>query len=468
MPFNTSHLGYDSSRGQNYHDGRTDAPSGRFSAVSAGGRHSCGLRADETVACWGSNEYGQSDAPAGLFSAVSAGYLHSCGLRADQTAECWGNNSLGESDAPMLRFLNDTDTSRAASVLIPRPAECHQQVASAGKPGPPTGVQIVRINLIGRGGSLLQPATVGWAGPCSGGSVDHYVVRWRRGYQDFSGESQRIVQSADTAEAYSFEIPDISVFAVRVTAVNSDGRSHSAEVMVPTPANGVRALLDEVVTTFEDRYPWLSEVGARMNRPDFDASDAYCGSGRSGCAQSDSIAIGHLRHHRVRDEQEARRQGWLLDLIPAGAVAVHEMAHVYHELTDLAVNPPAIAAGWVYLNDFLKDRNIVQTGDCITVELYADIPGILMNEDGLSVSSGAGYWQGCDREQGVGWLSQEGLDVMRSIYVDQEVPQWFYDTYQRADGRWDVEAIKETLGYYIDPDRSNSTYWQLRQLIPEL
>ena len=39
--------------------------------------------------------------------------------------------------------------------------------------------------------------------------------------------------------------------------------------------------------------------------------------------------------------------------------------------------------------------------------------------------------------------------MMRSVYVDQEVPQWFYDTYQRADGSWDVEAIIETLGYYV-------------------
>ena len=148
------------------------------------------------------------------------------------------------------------------------------------------------------------------------------------------------------------------------------------------------------------------------------------------------------------------------------------MAHIYHRLTDLAVNPPAIAAGYVYLSDYLKDRQIVQEGDCRVVELYADIPNILMFQDGLSFQPHHGYWQSCRREQddSVG-LSQEALDVMRSVYIDQEVPQWFYDTYQRADGSWDVEAIKATLGFYVDANRPgppNALYWQLRQLIPDL
>ena len=31
-----------------------------FKAVSAGGSHSCGLRTDNTITCWGSNQYGQT------------------------------------------------------------------------------------------------------------------------------------------------------------------------------------------------------------------------------------------------------------------------------------------------------------------------------------------------------------------------------------------------------------------------
>ena len=84
--------------------GEGDAPAGRFGAVSAGGGHSCGLRTDGTIECWGSNSYGEGDAPAGRFGAVSAGAWHSCGLRTDGTIECWGSNSYGEGDAPAGRF----------------------------------------------------------------------------------------------------------------------------------------------------------------------------------------------------------------------------------------------------------------------------------------------------------------------------------------------------------------------------
>ncbi|MYI57770.1 MAG: hypothetical protein F4098_03760, partial [Acidimicrobiaceae bacterium] len=45
-------------------EGRADAPVGAFKAVSAGGTHSCGLRTDNTITCWGGNRYGQSNAPA--------------------------------------------------------------------------------------------------------------------------------------------------------------------------------------------------------------------------------------------------------------------------------------------------------------------------------------------------------------------------------------------------------------------
>ena len=84
--------------------GQTDAPAGRFSAVSAGPLHSCGLRETGAVECWGDNRYGQTDAPAGRFSAVSAGVWHTCGLRETGAVECWGDNDAGRTDAPAGRF----------------------------------------------------------------------------------------------------------------------------------------------------------------------------------------------------------------------------------------------------------------------------------------------------------------------------------------------------------------------------
>ena len=84
--------------------GQSDAPAGGFSAVTAGSNHSCGLRTDNTITCWGLNDYGQTDAPDGQFTAVTAGLHHSCGLRTDNTIACWGYNRDRAATAPAGQF----------------------------------------------------------------------------------------------------------------------------------------------------------------------------------------------------------------------------------------------------------------------------------------------------------------------------------------------------------------------------
>ena len=77
---------------------------GQFNAVTAGVTHTCGLRTDRTITCWGSNTSGQADAPGGQFNTVTAGWDHTCGLRTDSTITCWGRNSSGQADAPGGQF----------------------------------------------------------------------------------------------------------------------------------------------------------------------------------------------------------------------------------------------------------------------------------------------------------------------------------------------------------------------------
>ena len=78
---------------QFYGQALTGAPGGQFVAISSGYRHSCGLRNDSTVECWGDDQFGPYLAPDGQFAAVSAGSAFSCGLRTTGAIECWGHQN---------------------------------------------------------------------------------------------------------------------------------------------------------------------------------------------------------------------------------------------------------------------------------------------------------------------------------------------------------------------------------------
>ena len=74
---------------------------GRVVALAAGGYHTCAVRTNGSVTCWGSNWAGESTAPTrGYFTAVAAGLYHSCALRSDGEAVCWGDNNYGQISVP--------------------------------------------------------------------------------------------------------------------------------------------------------------------------------------------------------------------------------------------------------------------------------------------------------------------------------------------------------------------------------
>ena len=78
----------------------------KYVSVSTGFRHSCGLRTDGAVTCWGSNHYGEAMPPEGEFASVSVWWRHSCGVRIDGTVTCWGLNDFGQSTPPEGEFAS--------------------------------------------------------------------------------------------------------------------------------------------------------------------------------------------------------------------------------------------------------------------------------------------------------------------------------------------------------------------------
>jgi alpha-tubulin suppressor-like RCC1 family protein len=96
-----------------------------FIGVAAGGNHSCALRSDGEVWCWGANIWGELGdgsfeqrntpvqavgVPAGI-SALSSGAFHTCALTASGAVWCWGDDSHGQ--------LGDGDASFGGPAPVP-------------------------------------------------------------------------------------------------------------------------------------------------------------------------------------------------------------------------------------------------------------------------------------------------------------------------------------------------------------
>ena len=83
---------------------------GGYLQVSAGRRHTCVVKADHGVACWGLSTEGQLAVPAGgRFLQVSAGDGHTCALDEKGAALCWGDKSEiggGPPTTPLARLSN--------------------------------------------------------------------------------------------------------------------------------------------------------------------------------------------------------------------------------------------------------------------------------------------------------------------------------------------------------------------------
>ena len=71
--------------------------------LACGWEHSIALLQDNTVKCWGNNNYGQCNVPdsiQGKVISIECGEYHSVALLNDNTVVCWGDNSNGQCNVP--------------------------------------------------------------------------------------------------------------------------------------------------------------------------------------------------------------------------------------------------------------------------------------------------------------------------------------------------------------------------------
>ena len=65
-------------------------------AIAAGGNHTCALRPDETVVCWGDDAPLPAVVALTTIAAIAAGAHHTCAALDDGAVWCWGANDAGQ------------------------------------------------------------------------------------------------------------------------------------------------------------------------------------------------------------------------------------------------------------------------------------------------------------------------------------------------------------------------------------
>ncbi len=74
----------------------TVVPFESFASMHGGSTHTCGLRPNGAVLCWGGNEHRQASPPPNIrLASLSTSYNHNCGLQDNGIAVCWGAAGLG-------------------------------------------------------------------------------------------------------------------------------------------------------------------------------------------------------------------------------------------------------------------------------------------------------------------------------------------------------------------------------------
>ena len=58
--------------------------------LATGSTHTCAIRADGTVGCWGDDSEGQSSPPDDTFILIDADGDTTCGIRSGGSLACWG------------------------------------------------------------------------------------------------------------------------------------------------------------------------------------------------------------------------------------------------------------------------------------------------------------------------------------------------------------------------------------------
>jgi len=103
---------------------QSDVPQSKnFTMIAAGGYHSLAIRSDGTLAAWGWNKFQQCDVPFGKFIAIAAGSYHSLAIRSDGSLVAWGDNTYGSAMSLQAMILSTSRPTTTAAGLTKKTAQ---------------------------------------------------------------------------------------------------------------------------------------------------------------------------------------------------------------------------------------------------------------------------------------------------------------------------------------------------------
>ena len=281
-------------------------------------------------------------------------------------------------------------------------------------------------------GTRSQELEVRWSSS-DYAAVTGFKVQWKSGTQEYDSTRQAVADpatsvvpasSSETNRRYKYVITGLTngiEHTVRVVATSADGDSDpSAEATgTPSAAGQPRRFIEkEVIETYEASYPWLRETWDHVTGQAVSVAFSAGGGGHVSVFCSPARP---MEHGLRKCYAESISIG--LDLADRISLIVHELAHVHTLANGVANKPGPLGIAHVYFRQ-------IQCNSSRDSELYADLMMILVT----GVRSG-NYWKGACLG-----VTEAALAVTRSA-VSGQLPSWFSNTYDDANGEPDLERL---------------------------
>ena len=178
----------------------------------------------------------------------------------------------------------------------------------------------------------------------------------------------------------------------------------------------------DLIDKYGDKWPWLKEVWDYTNREDFEY-----------LIQDRGSSFRTLLPEQTGDTLYSNEAYNLsLPSIHIGNpsslhILVHELAHIYTLAHGVASNPESVAIGFLYFADLIGRY-------CQAWEQYAETAEVLDEDFGSNRSP----WYTCYRLRNT--PNSEAITVV-SLAFSGEIPDWFYETFQKDDDSLDYEKL---------------------------